>query len=365
MITDFNLAYHYRPAHGWMNDPNGLIEYKGYYHLFYQHCPHFEHPYSEAMSWGHARTKDFIHWEELPVALSPTDPFDRGGCWSGTAIEKDGRLYLYYASIRDGRQEISVAWSDDGISFEKYDRNPIIAEYPAEGSADFRDPAVMPWGDECLMLIASGNEQAHAGRLLMYRSTDMLTWDYRGVAYEVPGAHECECPSFIHAEGNRCWLGVSVEYTNPEPKRDFVLMSGNFDGNTFVPVVCGHPQKGPDQYAGQAFIDSRGRTILMTWIPGWPFAGYGEKSVSCMSLPLELTVTKEGIRAYPVEEVRHLLVCSDPAVERTEKGFVIRRTDRPDVTYEGDLRELALLRDNYVLELFINGGEQVMTVILC
>lgn len=363
--ASYALDFHFRPASGWMNDPNGLIEYKGYYHLFYQHCPHYEAPWREPVYWGHARTKDFLHWEELPIALAPGDPFDNGGCWSGTALEKDGRLYLFYASIHNGRQEISAAWSDDGITFEKYAGNPIIADHPAAGSDDFRDPAVMKWGDGYVMVIASGNAEADAGRLLLYRSDDLLHWQFDGIAFEKKGAHDCECPSFLRGEGDKCLLCTSVQFVKPTERKDFVLQFGRFDGRTFTPEVTGHPQKGPDQYAGQAFTDSRGRHILMTWIPGWHFAGYGEKSVSCMSLPMELTERNGKVYCYPIAELRHLLTDGDPAVERTPDGFVIRRGDRDDVTFTGRIDSLELLRDNYVLEIFINKGETVMSVILC
>ena len=88
------LQRHYRPARGWVNDPNGLVYFQGYYHVFYQHAPNHEVPWKEPMHWGHARTKDFLTWEELPVALYPDQPYDKGGCWSGTAIVKDDVLYL-------------------------------------------------------------------------------------------------------------------------------------------------------------------------------------------------------------------------------------------------------------------------------
>lgn len=371
MDFDFNIRYHFRPAKGWINDPNGLIFFRGWYHVFYQHSPHFEAPWGEGMHWGHARTKDFLVWEELPVALTPDSPFDNNGCWSGTAIEKDGRMYLFYASIHNGRQEISTAWSDDGVTFTKYAKNPIISEYPPEGSGDFRDPAVVKTEDGYRMVIASGNEEAHAGRLLLYRSEDLLHWDYLGVCYEVPGAHDCECPSFLRdvrpdAAPGAFLLATSIEFRGEkETTRDFVLMSGTFDGLRFTPLTESHPQLGPDQYAGQIFTDASGRQILITWIPGWHFAGVGDRSLGVMSLPMELTVTEDGIRTYPVSEVRHLLSDSDPALTRTEEGFVIRRETREDVVFKGGIRDLKLLRDGYVLEVFINGGEKVVTAVLC
>ncbi len=134
--------YHYRPEKGWINDPNGLVHFKGYYHIFYQHSPHFETPWKESMHWGHARTKDFIHYEELPVALFPDMDYDRDGCWSGTAIVKEDILYLFYACVCGGNQAVGIAYSSDGIRFEKYSGNPVISSYPPDGSPDFRDPAV-------------------------------------------------------------------------------------------------------------------------------------------------------------------------------------------------------------------------------
>ena len=117
-----SLHYHYRPRHGWVNDPNGLVFYKGYYHVFYQHEPDSERPWYEPRHWGHARTKDFLTWEELPVSLYPDAAYDNKGCWSGTAIVKDDVLYLFYASLygEDKKQTISIAYSSDGIHFEKY-----------------------------------------------------------------------------------------------------------------------------------------------------------------------------------------------------------------------------------------------------
>jgi beta-fructofuranosidase len=126
------LKYHYYPKKGWVNDPNGLVYFNGYYHVFYQHAPDYEKPWQQSMHWGHARTKDFISFEELPVALYPNADYDYKGCWSGTAIVKDDTLFLVYASISlegDGetrKEMVSIAYSKDGINFTKYENNPII-----------------------------------------------------------------------------------------------------------------------------------------------------------------------------------------------------------------------------------------------
>ena len=158
MLPNADLRYHYHPQKGWMNDPNGLCEFKGEYHFFYQHSSNFEYPWQEPMEWGHCRTRDFLNYEELPNALSSDKDYDKGGVWSGTAVEKDGMLYLFYASVDTaGKQTISVAYSKDGINFEKYENNPIIRDYPADGSRDFRDPAILVCEYGMFLVVASAD----------------------------------------------------------------------------------------------------------------------------------------------------------------------------------------------------------------
>ena len=84
------FEYHFEPQKGWMNDPNGLIEFNGQYHAFFQHNPYA--PVWGPMHWGHAVSKDLLHWEEVPIALKPEETYENsGGCFSGSAIEKDGK----------------------------------------------------------------------------------------------------------------------------------------------------------------------------------------------------------------------------------------------------------------------------------
>ncbi|MBQ8612440.1 MAG: glycoside hydrolase family 32 protein [Oscillospiraceae bacterium] len=363
------LQYHYRPAKGWVNDPNGLVCFGGYYHVFYQHCPNHEIPGKEAMYWGHARTKDFLRWEELPVALAPAAPYDNCGCWSGTAIVKDDVLYLFYASlyVPEGEttplQTVSVAYSTDGIHFEKYAGNPVIGHWPADGCPDFRDPAVCCVDGEYYCVMASGSEAAKQARLLLYKSTDLLHWEYSGILSSWENARFAECPSLVNAPDGRQLLAASV---CTQEKHWFSLMYGRLADGKFHVEAAGEVDKGPDQYAGQVFADAFGRSLLISWVPGWPYAGYyAPKDIGCMSVPRQLTLGADGVvRGYPVKELQHLLKTEDPAVQRTADGFVIPRTGREPVVYSGELRELAILRDEYILEVFVNGGEEIYTVLL-
>ena len=351
---------HYRPAKGWINDPNGLVWFKGYYHIFYQHSPHFETPWHENMHWGHARTKDLIHFEELPVALFPDREYDKDGCWSGTAIVKDDVLYLFYACICDGNQAVGIAYSSDGIHFVKYRENPVSASFPPEGSPDFRDPAVCFADGRYWCVMASGNREEHTALLLLYESEDLFHWKYHGIMRRWENASFAECPSFVGL-GDKYLLAASV---CREGSHSFSLAVGSFENGCFVPLAESEVDKGPDRYAGQIFGDCSGRAILISWIPGWNYAGYRQTDIGCMSLPCEVTFSGGKLRAFPVAEVRHLLSESDPAVIRTRDGFRIRRSGREDVVYRGEIKSLACLRDRDFLEVFVNSGEEIYTVLL-
>jgi len=357
------LKYHYRPSKGWVNDPNGLVYFNGYYHIFYQHAPDYEVPWRQPMHWGHARTKDFLSWEELPVALYPDCEYDKDGCWSGTAIVKDDVLYLFYASVSDGKktQTVSVAYSSDGINFEKYKGNPVIDRYPREGGPDFRDPAVCFFDGAYYCVMATGNRDDKHARLLLYKSPDLFKWDYIGVMSEWGDCMYAECPSFIPGK-DMSLLAASV--CPLKSNHYFSLMYGCFDSGKFTVKYSAEVDKGPDQYAGQVFRDHLGRDILISWAPGWKYKGFAEKDVGCMSIPRELKLKNGKITAYPIEELQHLLKDDDPSVRLTENGFIIEREGREPVIYIGEINDLKIIRDGYLVEVFVNGGEEVYTALL-
>ena len=129
---DKRPAFHVTPTTGWCNDPNGFSRFGEEYHLFYQYYP-YENKWGP-MHWGHCRTKDFIKWEELPCALAPDMEYDGQGCFSGTAVEHEGKHILMYTSVlekdlEDGthmvRQTQSIAIGD-GENYEKVAENPVI-----------------------------------------------------------------------------------------------------------------------------------------------------------------------------------------------------------------------------------------------
>lgn len=362
-----NLKYHYKPKKGWVNDPNGLVYFDGYYHIFYQHCPNFNLPWKEPMCWGHARTKNFLDFEELPFAIVPDMPYDDDGCWSGTAIVKDDTLYIFYASItRDKEtgeriQTTSVAYSKDGINFTKYEGNPVIDHYPSDGCPDFRDPAVEYIDGKYYCVIASGHKETKTGRLLIYESENLFDWKYDGVMAQWEDCEFVECPSFGKM-GDKILLSASICPLNKP--RYFHVMLGTFKDGKFTVEIESEIDKGPDQYAGQIFTDHKGRNILITWLPSWRYQGYAEEDLGCMSIPREIILKDGKLYGYPIEEVRHLLKDYDDEVELTDYGFIIKRKRQATVEHHGKIDKIEYIHDDYMLEVFVNGGESVYSLLM-
>ncbi|WP_199619517.1 glycoside hydrolase family 32 protein [Paenibacillus alkalitolerans] len=310
------LKYHFMAPAYWINDPNGLIFYKGEYHLFYQHYPYGAEWGS--MHWGHAKSKDLVHWEHLPIALAPSEPYDlheRGGCFSGSAVDDNGVLTVLYTGTiiqEDGTvvQSQCVATSEDGITFQKYEGNPVIPGPPEDGSAAFRDPKVWKHGDSWYMVV--GSRKGDIGKALLYRSPDLRRWDYAGVLAESDGTmgYMWECPDFFPL-GDRYVLmfspmGMGLHKT--------VYLVGDMDYTTgrFVWDTMGDVDFGFEYYAPQSFLDGQGRRIIIGWLNAWDwmpwFKNFGPTAKNhwcgAMSLPRVVELDKNGrLKFTPVEEL--------------------------------------------------------------
>ena len=155
MSASYRPHYHVSVPFGWSNDPNGFIYYGNKVHLFYQYYPH--RPDWGPMHWNHVTTKDLIHWEQKPAALYPDRPYELVcGCCSGSAAEKDGRLYLMYTAAQPMMQRQCMAVSEDGEHFEKFPDNPVLTPEmlsPEIYEEDFRDPRIFK-RDDTYYLIA-------------------------------------------------------------------------------------------------------------------------------------------------------------------------------------------------------------------
>ena len=350
------FQHHFEPAEGWMNDPNGLIRFRGQYHVFFQHYPHA--PRWGQMHWGHAASKDLINWEELPIALYPDMAYENdGGCFSGSAIEKDGRLYLFYTSVsHELGQTQSLAWSDDGVHFTKYEGNPVIRENPL-GFADFRDPKVSCIDGTYYMVVGTGNEDS--GKVLLFTSEDLISWAYVGILFEgAEYAHCIECPDFFKM-GDRYVLMFSKINTI---ERSTIFVVGDFVDGRLVNYTISRPEWGPDFYAPQTFRDGD-RRIVIGWMYHWgKSAPEGCPVAGALSIPRELKLVDDRVQNFPVVEARGLLRQASTYVCR--EGEVLILMDRAGCAVHREipgLKTVDILEDTKSLELFVNGGEMSFT----
>ncbi len=292
---------HYTQRRGWNNDPNGLIYYEGEYHLFYQHNP-YERDWGN-MHWGHAVSKDLIHWEELPIALFPDE---HGTMFSGSAVidykntagfNKGNipAMVAVYTADSPEKQVQCIAYSlDKGRTWTKYDGNPVVDSKAKWNSHDTRDPKVFWYEPTGKWVMVLNERDGHS----IYNSDDLKHWTFES---HITGFWEC--PELFElpvdgVTGNKKWVmyGASGTY-----------MIGSFDGRTFVPESGKHYYSTGTIYAAQTFTNipsGDGRRIQIGWgrisHPGMPFNG-------TMLLPtvLSLRTTKDGIRLFsePIKEL--------------------------------------------------------------
>ncbi|MFE9023583.1 GH32 C-terminal domain-containing protein [Streptomyces sp. NPDC007808] len=236
--------FHFTPQKNWMNDPNGLVYYKGEYHLFYQYNPN-GNSWGD-MSWGHAVSRDLVHWEELPLAL-PHD--DEEMVFSGSAVvdrnnttgfgtEKNPPMVAIYTSAykNGGKQAQSLAYSTDrGRTWTKYEGNPVIDI----GSKDFRDPKVQWYAPtkSWLMTVSLSAER----KVRFYSSKNLKDWTQLsefGPAGATGGVWECPDLFPLAVDGDKNTIKwVLVVNLNPggiaggSAAQYFI---GDFDGTKFT-----------------------------------------------------------------------------------------------------------------------------------
>lgn len=363
------FSHHFEPEKGWMNDPNGLCFYGGKYHAFFQYNPYA--PHWDTMHWGHAVSDDLLHWRQTETALYPDMPYeDEGGCFSGSAIEKDGRLHLFYTAVSHKfGQTQALATSRDGIHFEKYPDNPIIPRGPyctAEGkNPDFRDPKVIEAFGRYYMVV--GTCQGKEGQVLLYASNDLTNWQYLSIAYASDAfGGTLECPDLFPL-GDK-WVLMFSAMKPTAASTVFIL--GSFDGERFIPETEHYCEFGPDFYAPQSFTDANGRRILIGWFYHWGKAlPEGAKTAGALSIPRELSLVDGHICNYPVAEARHLLAdtCDYVTVEGTTvtvlglDGQVVLKKDLRGLNGLESIEKAKILFDTKAVEIFINNGQVTLS----
>ena len=344
-LEQFRPGYHFTPAKGWMNDPNGLVYIDGEYHLFFQHNP--DSTVWGPMHWGHAVSKDLVSWEELPIALFPDS---LGTIFSGSAVydaENSSELgtnenppivtiFTYHNSHQEKAGAIDfqtqgLAYSvDKGKTWSKYAANPVLLN---PGIRDFRDPKVTQITKEdgkktWLMTLAVKD------KVQFYESPNLKNWSLLGEFGQGVGAHGgvWECPDLIPMKapgGSQKWvLLVSMNPGGPQKGSATQYFIGDFKQGVFTPddTMIRWLDYGPDNYAGVTWSNlpaDQDRTLWIGWMSNWDYAQVVPTKTwrSATTLPREISLFDvDGtllLKSAPARELEKLRKTSYP-ISKTE-----------------------------------------------
>lgn len=310
-------VWHYRPEKNWINDPNGVVYHNGWYHLFFQHNPHGDR--WGDIHWGHARSRDLLTWETLPVALFPQYERKELHCFSGGCCkDEQGRPHFFYTSVgaaEDGLdartgayQRLALPADDDLTCLTQDDDFALTSAVHGDLSVrEWRDPCVVRHGGQYLMVLG-GLAEGH-GCVLLYTSPDLRTWTFHHILAQSAEADGVtwECPNLFFLDGKCCLIyspcaavriktGTLDEALNYHEEAEEILDPAAWNGF----------------YAPQVTRDDAGRTILFGWMPeadNVPHKGWA----GVMALPRLLTLNADGVNAQPVPGAEQL-----PGVTRCE-----------------------------------------------
>lgn len=348
------MKYHYSRKEGWLGNPCGLVYFKGKYHIFFQLNPYL--PRYGLMHWGHATSEDLITWNECPVAISPEDEMS---CNSGSAFVNDGRLWLFYnATSSDGSEMVRIAYSEDGLSFSKCEDTVITA--PFEDGFKFREPYVFKYRNSFRMLIGAGHEGI--AKVLQYESDDLVNWTFKGeLLSDGRYGSVIEVPQIIEADGK--WIFIIQSEKHLPVKVLFAV--GTYDGEgfvfddeneTFKPVDIGN-----DLLYPVTFEDEQGRRVLMAWMFSM------NMNSSAISAPREVGISRNGeVCLMPYGELKDRTV--------KESVFVSYDCGRLRVQFEGrtlfdkayrECPEIRVLEDVGTVEVFVDGGKEMISMFVC
>lgn len=417
-------VFHFTSKRNWINDPNGLIYYKGYYHMFYQHFPY--EPMWGTMHWGHCSSKDLVHWNHHPIALYPSKDFDCNGCFSGSAINFKNQLYLYYTAIqyRKTKEDYihvqesdddliasqALMISDDGFTFDNHHQKFKVIDAITDenfGSLQHtRDPKVWLYNDKIYMIIGSKvknkNGNDYNGVVLFYESEDGHHFKYVNRYSNENIGNMWECPDLFKIN-DQYFMVFSPEHidTPPKPVSNAVIMKVDFEEESCQMTSSGdymYLDYGLDFYAPQSFLDEKNRRVMIGWLRmRLPIAGH--EWVGMMSMPRVLKYENGELlqKVHPnIDELfvvrKHTFSYNQPQKIITELNdesiinlgglvFTIEndclKLDRRKVsiecenvcneTYSPQLNgqyQLELYYDHHVVEVYINGGKYVMTQVV-
>ncbi|KAI5064712.1 hypothetical protein GOP47_0019407 [Adiantum capillus-veneris] len=347
-FASLRTNFHFQPPNNWMNDPDAPLYYNGWYHLFYQYNP--SEAYWGLISWGHAVSKDLIHWLYVqPLAMVPDHWYDENGVWTGSATmlprENNSVIpaIMYTGSTNESVQVQNVVFpknsSDDLlVEWTKIAENPVVTPPTFVNVTDFRDPTTAWRGKNGLWTIAIGSHfrPTHTGMALLYQSMDFVSWELLPdkFLHSVDGSGMWECVDFYPIVASGEWTGLDtssvmskeggevkhvLKASMDDSKLDFYSI-GKYDAEsfTFTPddtdldLTRGYRYDYGRFYASKTFYDPLlQRRILFGWInesdtrqddvnKGWS---------GVQSMPRQVwfdNITKDSLIQWPIEEIRSL-----------------------------------------------------------
>ncbi|OIW10824.1 hypothetical protein TanjilG_27770 [Lupinus angustifolius] len=338
MLSWQRTAFHFQPERNWMNGP---MYYKGWYHFFYQYNP-CGAIWGNMIVWGHAVSRDMIHWLHLPLAMVADQWYDKNGVWTGSAtILPDGQvIMLYTGSTNESVQVQNLAYPADPsdpllVDWVKYPGNPVLFPPPGIGGKDFRDPTTAWLTSEGKWRITIGSKHNKTGIALMYETKDFKTFDLiDGLFHAVPGTGMWECVDF-YPVSRKVDNGLDTSITGADVKHvvkvsldddrhDYYAL-GTYDEKNvkFIPdsfkndVGIGLRYDYGIFYASKTFFDhSKGRRVLWGWIGELDseYADIAKGWASVQSIPRTVTLDKKtgsNLLQWPIEEVKSLRLRSN------------------------------------------------------
>lgn len=370
------LKFHLMPKTGWLNDPNGLCQFNGTYHIYYQYTP-FE-PTGELKTWGHYTTKDFIHYEDFGPVVFPDEDIDAHGVYSGSAFIEDDTIHYFYTGnlkyfdrddydyINSGRGSNTITFtSKDGYEFTKKELLMTTDDYPADMSNHVRDPKIFKKNEKYYMVLGARDVEG-VGMILLYESTDLKNWTYKNrITTPQKFGYMWECPDLFEMDGQLyiicCPQGVETQGIDYENVHQVTAMKLDYDFDTDKYEITDIKlfDRGFDFYAPQSFEDESGRRILIGWM-GMPDAEeeYINKTIDegwqhCLTVPRELKVQNGKILQYPVKELERLR--KEKTILHDEKSIAEIRVEVNE-GFDLVLEEIAITDSSFQISM---GGQMI------
>lgn len=323
----WRLHLHLMPPTGWMNDPNGLCQFQGNYHVFFQYSP-FDAK-GGMKFWGHYVTKDFVSWKYKGVALAPDENADCHGVFSGSAFVTEEKAYLFYTGnveelgnfdyVFSGRESNTILVESDDL--EQFGSKKVVMDnscYPKDDTCHVRDPKVFSYDGKYYMVQGARTEEER-GEVLLFRANRPDSWVCcNRISTQDVFGYMWECPD-LFCLGEQWVLSVNPQGIKPDGllyqnacQSGYFFLDGDFTTSECRLSAFTEWDRGFDFYAPQTFLDDQGRRILIGWMGvSGSEEFYTNKTLiygwqHCLTMPREVFLENGKIYTRPVKEMENI-----------------------------------------------------------